>query len=113
MNKAVPSVAAAMVIGLAGLAGPAAAASAPAAAPVVTASYTKAQVAKHNKASDCWTIVNGGVYNLTSYVKKHPGGSSRIIRLCGKNGTSAFVAQHGSAGKAARVLKSYKIGTVK
>lgn len=80
---------------------------------VVTKSYSKSQVAKHNTAGNCWTIVGKNVYNLTSYAKKHPGGASRIVRLCGKNGTAAFRNQHGTVGRANQVLKAYKVGTVK
>ena len=75
--------------------------------------YTPSQVAKHKTATDCWSIVGKGVYNLTSYVNKHPGGASKITAICGKNGTSAFNGQHSGASKPASVLKSYKIGTVK
>lgn len=68
------------------------------AVPQPTKKYTTAQVAQHRTASDCWTIVGSGVYNLTSFVRKHPGGASRIIMICGKNGTSAFNSQHGGQG---------------
>lgn len=77
-----------------------------------TKKYTTAQVATHNSASNCWSIVGSGVYNLTSFVRKHPGGASRIIMICGKNGTSAFNSQHGGQGYPKSVLKRYKIGTV-
>lgn len=75
-------------------------------------SYTLSQVKKHNKATDCWTVVGKNVYNLTGWIKKHPGGSGAIVGMCGKNATKAFSAQHGSGGAAGRALSSYKIGTL-
>jgi cytochrome b involved in lipid metabolism len=50
---------------------------------------TKAQVELHNKESDCWTIIDGTVYDITSYVPQHPGGDE-ILRACGSDGTSLF-----------------------
>jgi len=37
--------------------------------------YTLAAVKAHKSASNCWSAVNGKVYNLTKWVKKHPGGA--------------------------------------
>ena len=81
---------------------------------VSTKSYTKSTVAKHRTASDCWTIVDGNVYNLTKYVAKHPGGRKRIIGMCGRDGSSAFHGQHSSGSRAnSVVLTRYKIGTLR
>ena len=77
------------------------------------ASYTASQVAKHNKATDCWTIVGKNVYNVTKWIPRHPGGKSSIIGLCGKNGTAKFTAIHSGSAKAKATLAGYKIGTLK
>ncbi len=74
------------------------------------AKYTMAQVALHNKSADCWSVVNGGVYNLTSWISQHPGGASAIISLCGIDGTSGFMSQHGGQGNPERELALFKIG---
>jgi len=78
-----------------------------------SASYTAAQVKKHNKASDCWSIVGKNVYKLTAWIPKHPGGSSSVVAMCGKNGTGLFNSKHGSDPIAKGTLAKYKIGTVK
>ena len=51
--------------------------------------FTFEDVSSHNKANDCWTIIDGGVYDITSYVPKHPGGNE-ILLACGVDGTSLF-----------------------
>jgi cytochrome b involved in lipid metabolism len=84
----------------------------PAPTPVVTG-YTSAEVAIHASESSCWSIVNGIVYDLTSYISKHPGGSSKVLRICGKDGSSAFEGQHGGESKPERILAGYKIGPLK
>ena len=75
-------------------------------------SYTLADVAKHNTRTDCWTIVNEFVYNITPYVNSHPGGSSAISKICGVNGTSIFNNIHGGSPTQANILAGYKIGVL-
>ncbi len=83
--------------------------------PVTTSitSYTLLQVSSHNTSSDCWSVVSGGVYNLTSWIAKHPGGQSAIKGMCGLDGTVGFLAQHNGDTKAINTIASYKIGIVK
>lgn len=75
-------------------------------------SYTLAQVKAHKSASNCWSAVNGKVYNLTKWIAKHPGGSGVIKSMCGKDATAAFKSQHGLSGKPASKLAAYKLGTL-
>lgn len=75
-------------------------------------SYTLADVAAHSTAGDCWTVVEGKVYDLTNWVRRHPGGPANITRMCGKDGTNGFLAMHRTAPKPAQVLAGYLIGTI-
>ena len=74
--------------------------------------YTLADIAKHNDASSCWTIINAGVYDLTGWINQHPGGPEAILSICGKDGSAPFNAQHGSAKLQQDILAGYKIGTL-
>lgn len=80
--------------------------------PSVT-TFTLSQVAQHNTASNCYSVVSGSVYDLTSWIKQHPGGQSAIVGMCGVDATSAFMSQHGGQGNPAQELASFKIGIVK
>lgn len=53
------------------------------------------EISKHNNASDCWVLVNNKVYDLTSFVYSHSGGSGAILPNCGKDGSEAFNTQNG------------------
>jgi len=75
--------------------------------------YTPAQVAAHASAKSCWTSINGKVYDLTAWINRHPGGSSRILSICGRDGSAAFNAQHQGQGGPAAILKTFKIGSVR
>lgn len=53
--------------------------------------YTMAEVATANSAENCLSVINSKVYNLTEWIKKHPGGQKAILGICGKDGTEAFM----------------------
>ena len=70
------------------------------------------EISKHSTAKDCWSIVNGNVYNLTTYVQSHPGGAGVIKNICGRDGSAAFKNQHGSSSKPNNVLSAFLLGSV-
>lgn len=74
--------------------------------------YTSAQVATHNTESSCWASVGGNVYDLTSWVSRHPGGSKAIINLCGIDATAKFEGKHGGSSAAKAALALLKMGTL-
>jgi hypothetical protein len=88
------------------------AASTPAPEPVKTqeALYTMAKVKQNDSASSCWSAINGNVYNLTQWIRSHPGGASAITGLCGTDGTSAFNARHRGQGNPTSTLAGYLLG---
>lgn len=69
--------------------------------------YTMAKVKENNSAASCWTVVSGNVYDLTQWIKSHPGGSSAILSLCGTDGTASFKAQHRGSGRPESTLAGY------
>ena len=69
-------------------------------------------VALNNTEESCWAIIDDNVYDLTDWISSHPGGSSRIIGLCGTDGTSQFQGQHGGSSSAQGTLERYLLGAV-
>jgi len=59
--------------------------------------YTMQDVQQHNTASDCWTVINWKIYNMSSFASRHSGGANPIISTCGKDGTSVYTKQHGGS----------------
>lgn len=74
--------------------------------------FSAAEVAEHSTAEDCWTIVDGIVYDVTPFVSRHPGGAGAISRICGVDGTAEFSDKHGSDSAPNSQLESLKIGTL-
>ena len=75
--------------------------------------FTAAEVAQHSTATDCWSIVNGMVYDLTDWIPQHPGGPQVINAMCGKDVSAGFNGQHAGAQSPAEMLASYKLGPLK
>jgi hypothetical protein len=72
--------------------------------------YTMAQVRANNTAANCWAVIDGSVYDLTNWIKSHPGGSGAIVGLCGTDGSSSFSVKHGNQSRPAAQLNSYRLG---
>ena len=78
------------------------------------------EVAKHNKQSDCWFIISGKVYDITSFFGSHPGGSSVMAATCGTDATNAYMTKDPNAtsstsrqahsSRATSMLSSYYLG---
>jgi len=75
-------------------------------------SYLFAEVQTHNTPSDCWGVVNGSVYDLTTWISRHPGGVSPIRGMCGTDGTEGYTGQHRNSKKIQSTLILFKIGTL-
>jgi len=76
---------------------------------------TVSEIAKHNTSNDCWMIISNGVYDLTTYLRSHPGGYSMILPYCGKDGTQAFVTKdigRNHSNYAYNLLNDFYIGNV-
>jgi nitrate reductase (NAD(P)H) len=46
--------------------------------------FTRQEIEKHNSEDDCWMVVDGKVYDVTSVLSWHPGGKSAILNHAGK-----------------------------
>ncbi|KAH7046729.1 L-lactate dehydrogenase [Macrophomina phaseolina] len=52
------------------------------------------EVSKHNTAESCWVILYGHVYDVTSFLNEHPGGSKIILQLAGTDATEEYDPIH-------------------
>ncbi|EDO16188.1 hypothetical protein Kpol_1014p5 [Vanderwaltozyma polyspora DSM 70294] len=55
---------------------------------------TPQEVIKHNSKDDCWVVINDIVYDLTFFIKKHPGGQDVIVGNAGKDVSNIFLPLH-------------------
>jgi len=74
-----------------------------------------AEIGKHNNVNDCWLLVGGKIYNVTSYIYQHPGNADTIIPYCGKESSEAFAnkgANSPHSSQATSLLNSFFIGNL-
>ena len=74
--------------------------------------FTIDEVKKHNKKGDAWTIIENKVYNITSWIPKHPGGQI-IMKAVGKDATQLFIANNHPSYVKNKILPKYYIGSLK
>lgn len=78
--------------------------------PTPDGGITVDEVTQHSTASDCWSIVDGVVYDLTRWIPEHPGGPQVIEAMCGNDGSAAFNDMHGGQAEPEQVLAGYAVG---
>ncbi|HOZ53481.1 MAG TPA: cytochrome b5-like heme/steroid binding domain-containing protein [bacterium] len=75
-------------------------------------SYTLADVKQHSSRSDCWTIIDGQVYDLSAYIASGQH-NPKIVDGCGIDSTDMFnnVSKHANE-KSQNLLFSMIIGNL-
>ena len=74
--------------------------------------YSTDEVKQHSTRDDCWVIISGEVYDLSKWIRFHPGGELPIRYLAGHDSTDVFKAFH-PAWVIEKKLPTFKIGKVK
>ncbi|KAI4859175.1 acyl-CoA dehydrogenase NM domain-like protein [Hypoxylon rubiginosum] len=65
--------------------------------------FSKSDVASHNKGDSLWIVVDDDVYDLTKFQEEHPGGKKILTRVAGKDASKQFWKYHNEG-----ILKKYK-----
>jgi alkylation response protein AidB-like acyl-CoA dehydrogenase/predicted heme/steroid binding protein len=55
---------------------------------------TPLELSRHASETDCWIAVDGIVYDVSKFMKLHPGGKSVILSVGGRDVTEAFFSYH-------------------
>ncbi|KAI9219950.1 fatty acid desaturase-domain-containing protein [Blastocladiella britannica] len=66
------------------------------------------ELAQHNMPSSAWVAVRGKVYDVTSFLGRHPGGTDVLLFAAGRDATQVFESYHQL--KVAATLPKYYIG---
>ncbi|KAA0064772.1 cytochrome b5 [Cucumis melo var. makuwa] len=77
--------------------------------PSISALYSIQEVSQHSSSDDCWIIIDGKVYDLTSYLDEHPGGDDIIVTATGRDATDDF-EDAGHSKDARELMEKFYIG---
>ncbi|KAK0533768.1 hypothetical protein OC834_001392 [Tilletia horrida] len=72
---------------------------------------TLEELKKHNTQDDLWLLINGEVYNVSSFMDEHPGGDEVLLSEAGKDATEAF-EDVGHSDDARKLLPPLKVGEI-
>ncbi|XP_060602023.1 acyl-CoA 6-desaturase-like [Ruditapes philippinarum] len=75
-------------------------------------SFTWEEIKTHNKRTDSWIVLDGKVYNVTNFMKKHPGGARVLSSYGGQDATDVWTAMHNDKDFVGKYLKPLYIGEV-
>ncbi|XP_074580054.1 cytochrome b5-like [Curcuma longa] len=73
--------------------------------------YTLAEVSTHNSSKDCWLVICGKVYDVTKFLKEHPGGDEVLLLSTGKDATHDF-EDVGHSTSARAMMDEYYVGEI-
>lgn len=68
------------------------------------------EISHHNNSDDCWVVIDGDVYDVTEWIRCHPGGNV-ISALAGEDISALFHSSHLHE-PPSTLLESLKIGRV-
>ncbi|RBR24518.1 uncharacterized protein FIESC28_02714 [Fusarium coffeatum] len=74
--------------------------------------YTVKQVAEHNTPDDSWIIIHGNVYDVTRYIRDHPGGADVLTEAAGIDASEDF-DNAGHSEDAFQIMEDLLVGKIK
>ncbi|EEB08758.2 cytochrome b5 [Schizosaccharomyces japonicus yFS275] len=73
---------------------------------------TPEEIAAHNSEKDLWMVINGKVYDISTFGDEHPGGVEILLDYAGQDGTKAY-KDVGHSTAADELLEELYVGDLK
>ncbi|XP_052185861.1 cytochrome b5 [Diospyros lotus] len=77
--------------------------------PILTKLISMQEASLHNSKDDCWIVIDGKVYDVSSYLDEHPGGDDVILAATGKDALDEF-EDAGHSESAKEQMETFCIG---
>merc|ERR1712176_270547 len=78
--------------------------------PTLLRRITWQELQSHKHAEDLWVAIEGKVYDLTQFAKRHPGGSYILAHVAGTDATVTWQQQHGSSQHVRSIMAAFCMG---
>ncbi|GJQ84112.1 hypothetical protein Trydic_g12085 [Trypoxylus dichotomus] len=73
--------------------------------------FSLEEIADHDNVRDCWIVVYDRIYDITGFIKEHPGGADVLLEHAGRDATIAFRST-GHSSFAIKALEKYYVGNL-
>jgi cytochrome P450/NADPH-cytochrome P450 reductase len=73
--------------------------------------YDWDEILRHDRSGNFWIVVRGGVYDVSEWMYRHPGGAKKLIEAWGQDATELFNSI-GHSDEAWFLTQSFKVGLV-
>ena len=70
------------------------------------------EVRRHNHRDSAWLVIDDDVYDITAYLKHHPGSAELLLIYAGRDATKAFQFAHAPQPSVKALLAEMRIGRV-
>ncbi|XP_050203920.1 cytochrome b5-like [Mercurialis annua] len=71
--------------------------------------YSFDDLLKHKDRDDCWLLIHGKIYDVTSFMEEHPGGDEVLLAATEKDATDDY-EDIGHSEEAKEMMDKYCIG---
>ncbi|KAJ0972947.1 hypothetical protein J5N97_020906 [Dioscorea zingiberensis] len=78
----------------------------------VSQKYSNSEISLHTSKKDCWLVIHGKVYDVTTFLEDHPGGEDVLLHASASGDATKSFEEVGHSSTAKSLMKGYLIGTV-
>ncbi|KAL6905889.1 hypothetical protein ACP4OV_003490 [Aristida adscensionis] len=75
--------------------------------------FSASDLALHASRNDCWILIHGKVYDVTSFLEDHPGGEDVLLHASASGDATEAFEEVGHSTSAISMMDTYLIGSIK
>ncbi|XP_073013280.1 uncharacterized protein [Typha latifolia] len=74
--------------------------------------YSQSEVSIHTSKKDCWVVIHGKVYDVTTFLEDHPGGEDALLQASASGDATNSFEEVGHSTSAISMMENYLIGAI-
>ncbi|KAH7681186.1 Cytochrome b5-like heme/steroid binding domain-containing protein [Dioscorea alata] len=74
--------------------------------------YSHSEISLHTSKKDCWLVIHGKVYDVTTFLEDHPGGEDVLLHASASGDATQSFEDVGHSSAATSLMEGYLIGAV-
>lgn len=74
--------------------------------------YSPSEISVHSTKKDCWLVIHGKVYDVSTFMEDHPGGEEALLHASAIGDATDSFEEVGHSSSATNMMEDFLIGTV-